>query len=171
MSAEPPATAEDFHRGIAQELFDHVMALLAREDRTCAENDRMIHAAHASRFHWEFGGNPVNLGLGEWQCSRVHAVLRQPDCAIHHGWSYLEVAENYGLGPFHLAHAHLSLAAGFAIVNLAEAAHHRDLAREIGSHCTEEAEQTALKNELEAQEKAVAGATAPLGAASYQHFG
>jgi hypothetical protein len=171
MSAEPQATPVDFHRGIAQELFDHVMALLDRQDRTCAENDRMIHAAHASRFHYEFGGTPVNIALGEWQCSRVHANLRQPDCAIHHGWSYLEVAENYALGPFHLAHAHLALAAGFAIVNVAEAEHHRQIAREIGAHCTEEGEKTALEHEFEAQETLAASTPGPLGAASYQHFG
>ena len=36
----------------------------------------MIHAAHASRFHWSRaeGAESVNLARGEWQCSRVYAV-------------------------------------------------------------------------------------------------
>jgi hypothetical protein len=27
----------------------------------------MIHAAHASRYHWSRAGTTVNLGRGEWQ--------------------------------------------------------------------------------------------------------
>src|SRR6478672_6668807 len=98
MSAEPPAPPaapaeattdgqipiNEFHRGIAVELFNQVLGLLHREDRTCAENDRMIHAAHASRFHWEFGGTVVNLALGEWQCAKVHTAMGQTESALHH---------------------------------------------------------------------------------------
>ena len=35
----------------------------------------MLHAAHASRYHWGNVGEPVNLARGEWLCSRVYAVL------------------------------------------------------------------------------------------------
>jgi hypothetical protein len=153
MSAEAPPenaapSATEFHRAIADELFQQVLALLSREDRTCAENARMIHAAHASRFHWEFAGTPVNLGLGEWQCCRVHTAMRHPDSALHHGWGYLEIAENYGLGPFYLAHAHTALAGAFGLNNAAEAERHLALARELMEHIEGEDEKTLIVNEL-----------------------
>src|SRR3990170_591117 len=60
-----PISIEQFHRKMAVELFNAVWGLLEKEDRNCAETDRMIHAAHASRFHWEIAGAPVNWGIGE----------------------------------------------------------------------------------------------------------
>ena len=42
----------------------------------------MLHAAHASRFHWGEVGEPVNFARGEWQISRVYAVLGRPEPAI-----------------------------------------------------------------------------------------
>src|SRR6188472_4201386 len=93
---------EEFHRKMAVELFNVVWGLLESENRNCAETDRMIHAAHASRFHWEIAGQPINWGIGEWQVSRVHAVLKQQDSALYHARRYLEIAEDYDLGPFHV---------------------------------------------------------------------
>src|SRR4051794_20982161 len=99
--AEAPLTIEQFHRKMATELFNGVFNLLEKPDRNCAETDRMIHAAHASRFHWEYAGSTLNLAIGEWQCSRVHAVLGHVDTAVYHALRYLEYAEDYALGPFH----------------------------------------------------------------------
>lgn len=147
--AETPATsAAEFHRAIADELFNQVLALLERNDRTCAENSRMIHAAHASRFHWEFAGTQINLALGEWQCARVHTAMRHPDSALHHAWGYLEIAENYGLGPFYIAHAHTALAGAFGLTNPEEAQRHLTMARELIEHIGEEEEKKLIKNEL-----------------------
>jgi hypothetical protein len=33
-------------------LFNETWRLMEREDRTRADDDRMIHTAHASRYHW-----------------------------------------------------------------------------------------------------------------------
>lgn len=160
MLTDSPAPAPDqaanvagFHRELAEELFSQVLALLERTDRTCAENDRMIHAAHASRFHYDFGGNPLNWGLGEWQCSRVHTALGQADAALYHGWRYLEIAESYGLGPFHFAYAHTALASAFALRKPEESKRHLQLARDMATHATEEEERNLLASEIEAIEK------------------
>jgi hypothetical protein len=115
---------------LAEELFSQVLSLLERDDRNCAENSRMVHAAHASRFHYDLGGTPLNWGLGEWQCARVHTALRHADAALYHAWLYLEIAESYGLGPFHFAYAHTALASAFALVNAEESQRHLELARE-----------------------------------------
>ena len=40
------------HRRLGVALFNHVWTLLEQPDRTPAQTDEMIHAAHASRCHW-----------------------------------------------------------------------------------------------------------------------
>src|SRR6478736_3842806 len=64
-------------RQLAVDLFNHTWELLDKADRTAADNDEMIHSAHASRFHWGEvpDHEPGNVARGEWLCSRVYAVL------------------------------------------------------------------------------------------------
>ncbi|HJW21265.1 MAG TPA: helix-turn-helix domain-containing protein, partial [Candidatus Limnocylindrales bacterium] len=65
------------HRRLGVDLFNHTWTLIEKPDRTPAETDEMIHAAHASRWHWgrAEGGTAANLGRGEWQCARVYSTL------------------------------------------------------------------------------------------------
>ena len=143
-----PLSIEQFHRKMAADLFNGVWALLEKEERNCAETDRMIHAAHASRFHWEFGGSPVNLAIGEWQCSRVHAVVNQPDAAVYHALRYLELAEDYQLGAFHVAYAHEALARAYLLTNKEKAAHHLERARAAVAQITDEEERALVEKDL-----------------------
>ena len=61
----PPIAAPD-QRRMAIDLFNGVWRLLEKEDRTVEEDDRMLHMAHASRYHWEQVGTAANLSRGEW---------------------------------------------------------------------------------------------------------
>lgn len=147
--APQPVTPEEFHRQLATELFNGVWSLLEKPERTCAETDRMIHAAHASRFHWEFGGSPINFALGEWQCSRVHAEVRQPDAALYHALRSLEFAEDFELGAFHLAYAHEALARAHALANKAErSAEHLAKARRFAGEIAETEERELIEKDL-----------------------
>jgi hypothetical protein len=153
MSTEAPSepiSLEKFHHDLATELFRHVCDLLEKPDRTCAENDRMIHAAHASRFHFDLGGTPSNVAIGEWQCSRVHCALRQQDAALYHAWRALETAEAYQLGPFHLAYAHEALARAFALNDPAAMEKHLASAREISAGIEDEGARAMLEKDLAA---------------------
>lgn len=67
--------ARELHERFAIELFNLVWDLMDREVRTPEEDDRMLHAAHASRFHWGEIGTPLEFERGEWQISRVYSVL------------------------------------------------------------------------------------------------
>jgi hypothetical protein len=102
-------------RQLAVDLFNAVWALMETEDRTPAQDDRMLHMAHASRFHWDQVGTAANLARGEWQCSRVYAVLRRPEPCLHHARRVLEICEEHGIGDWDLAFAHEALARGHAI--------------------------------------------------------
>ncbi|HEX2821111.1 MAG TPA: hypothetical protein VHO07_13230 [Streptosporangiaceae bacterium] len=39
-------------RQVAATLFNHVWDLLEKPDRSAADDDEMLHGAHASRYHW-----------------------------------------------------------------------------------------------------------------------
>jgi hypothetical protein len=92
-------------RQLAVDLFNHVWALLETPDRTPMQDDEMLHAAHASRHHWAEVGEPVNLARGEWQCSRVYAVLGRSEPAMWHARRCLALCEEHGIGDFDIAFA------------------------------------------------------------------
>ena len=39
-------------RQLAAGLFNQVWVLLDKRDRSAGDDDQMVHAAHASRYHW-----------------------------------------------------------------------------------------------------------------------
>ncbi len=106
-----PAT----RRKLAADLFNHTWTLLEKPDRTPAEDDEMIHSAHASRYHWgEVGvGEPVNLARGEWQCSRVYAVLGRAEPALWHARRCVAINEAGGHADWDIASAYEAMARAY----------------------------------------------------------
>jgi hypothetical protein len=92
------------HRRLGVDLFNEVWRLMeSRED-----DDRMIHAAHASRFHWGEAPEckPENLARGEWQVSRMYSVAGLAEPALRHARCCLDHCEANGLGDWDLAYAY-----------------------------------------------------------------
>ncbi len=98
------------HRQFAVDLFNMVWDLLDKPQRTPQENDTMLHAAHASRYHWEKAGTALNLARGEWQVSRVYATLGRAEPALYHAGRSLEICQENQYGDFDLAFAFEALA-------------------------------------------------------------
>jgi DNA-binding transcriptional MerR regulator len=109
-------------RQLAKDLFNGVWRLLEMENRTVDDDDRMLHMAHASRYHWGNVGAPVNRSRGEWQCSRVYAVLGRDEPARYHARRGLEICREHGIGDWDLAFAYESLARAYAVAGDAEQA-------------------------------------------------
>jgi DNA-binding transcriptional MerR regulator len=99
----------------AVDLFNGVWRLLEKEDRSVEDDDRMLHMAHASRYHWGQVGAPANLSRGEWQCSRVYSVLGRAEPALHHARRGLEICRAHGIADWDLAYAYESLARAHAV--------------------------------------------------------
>jgi DNA-binding transcriptional MerR regulator len=114
-------TAAD-QRQTAIDLFNGVWRLLEKEGRGVEDDDRMVHMAHASRYHWGEVGEPVNRSRGEWQCSRVYAVLGRAEPALHHARRGLEICGEHGIKDFDLAFAYESLARACAVAGEKEQA-------------------------------------------------
>ncbi len=102
-------------RKLAASLFNHVWDLMGKKNRTSSENDEMIHAAHASRYHWGNVGEPVNLARGEWQVSRVYAIQGRSEPALYHARRSLQICMDKGIGDFDLAFAYEALARASAV--------------------------------------------------------
>ncbi|MBV9870908.1 MAG: MerR family transcriptional regulator [Frankiaceae bacterium] len=125
-------------RKIAVDLFNHVWTLLEKEDRTESEEAEMIHSAHASTVHWMHVGEPVNRARGEWQCSRVYAVLGRGEPAVFHAKKVLEICQREGIGDWDLAFAYEALARATAVAGDIEEAHR--WAEQARAACTDVAE-------------------------------
>jgi hypothetical protein len=88
-TAAQPVAGE---RAVAARLFNDTWALLEKESRTAEEDDRMVHMAHASRFHWDNAGDDQHRAVGEGQVARVYAVLRRGEPALFHARDSRETA-------------------------------------------------------------------------------
>jgi hypothetical protein len=125
----------------ARELFNRVWELMERATRTPEEDDEMIHAAHASRYHWGVVGKAENRARGEWQISRMYTVLGRGEPAVAHAERCLDECQQHGLLDWDLAYAYESLARAHKTVgHTAEARKLRKLARAAGDQIAEQEE-------------------------------
>ena len=85
---------EATHRQLGKDLFNHTWTLIEKADRTPAETDEMLSAAHASSFHWSRGGGTLaNAARGQWQIARVCSTLGRGEAAMWHANRCLELVE------------------------------------------------------------------------------
>ncbi|MEY9863305.1 DNA-binding transcriptional MerR regulator [Catenulispora sp. GAS73] len=111
---DTPGPAAD-ERRLAADLFNGVWRLLEQEERSIEDDDRMLHMAHASRYHWGQIGAAVNRSRGEWQVSRVYSVLGRAEPALYHARRGLEICQEHGIADWDLAFAYESLARAHAV--------------------------------------------------------
>jgi DNA-binding transcriptional MerR regulator len=119
-------------RQLAADLFNLVWTLLEQPGRSTEDDDRMLHAAHASRYHWGNVGGPEQLAIGEWQCARVYSVLGRGEPALHHARRCLEIAQAGSVPDWLVASAHEGLARAYLVAgDPAAALASRDAARAV----------------------------------------
>jgi hypothetical protein len=113
----PPTLDPATQRELAAGLYNLTWALIERADRSADDIDRMINAAHASRFHWDAIGLPANRARGEWLCSRVYATLGRGEPALWHARRCLAILESGGEGieDWDLPAAYEALARAYAV--------------------------------------------------------
>lgn len=141
--------ADACHKLMAAQLFNLTWDLLDKPQRTAAEDDRMVHAAHASRFHWGEIGQPVHRVRGEWQVSRVYAVLNRPAAARYHAQRCLDLCEAHGIGGFDLGFAYEALARAHAVAgNTAEAVGYVKRGRELAATIAAQGDREYLESQL-----------------------
>jgi DNA-binding transcriptional MerR regulator len=121
LTSDPAVDPAD-ERALAARLFNDVWALLERESRSTAEDDRMLHMAHASRFHWDTVGGDQQRAIGEWQVSRVYATLGRAEPALFHAERCVALAGAPGVDGWVAASAQEALARALAVAGDVEGA-------------------------------------------------
>jgi hypothetical protein len=145
-----PLLTSGQQRQLAVDLFNHVWRLMGLPQRSPEQDDEMIHAAHASRHHWGEVGNAPNLARGEWQVSRVYAVLGRGEPALFHAHRCLAyVQSGEGMAEWDLPFAYEALARACAVAgDASQSSGYERLARETGASIADAEDREHLFSEL-----------------------
>jgi hypothetical protein len=151
-TAKPDILDEDQHRQVGAQLFNHVWTLLETEGRTQQQDDEMLHAAHASRWHWSKAAVAdirQRLAVGEWQCSRVYAVLDRGEPALYHAQRCVELAEGEGIEDWALAASYEAMARASRVAGDRRAFEEwRERARTATAAIAEDEDREVIENDL-----------------------
>lgn len=119
--ADHPETEDELERAqhvaFAKQANQETWKLLEQADRSAVDDNRMIHAAHASAFHWGMVGGAAVSARGDWLLSHVYAVLGQVEPARHYARHCLATCEREGLVDFDLAYAYEAMARSNAVAH------------------------------------------------------
>jgi hypothetical protein len=92
MSADPsPEEIARFHRWNAVECNNRAWSLGEQRSRTPAEDEEMLHAAHAAAFHWAKAGTDLHQARAWMLLGQVHAALGHGQAA----WAYARRSYEY----------------------------------------------------------------------------
>jgi hypothetical protein len=126
---------DSVHKELARATNGEVWELLGEPDRTEAEGRRMLHAAHASQYHWLRVGTAVHEQRGEWLLARVSAELGWGEAALRHATRCAQLTQEHAgdMQDFDVAYAHEALARAHAVLgHQAKAAEWKARARAQG---------------------------------------
>jgi hypothetical protein len=149
MSEETKYTIEEAHLEFAKKLNGRVWQLLEQAARTLAEDEEMVHAAHASLFHWLHAGKGVHHQRGEWLLARVYTVLGIEVEALRHAARCVELTEVHAVKMSDFDHAYECLARANALAGKdAESKAYFKLAEEAGMRIAGEEDQAMFMDDL-----------------------
>jgi len=110
MPDKPDFDLQVTHRYFSGNCFNKTWEFIDNPNRTDEDNLSMLQTAMASLWHWtqREDAKSQNLSVGNWQVSRVFALMGQADNAR----KYAEVSLKYSEGcePFYIGFAYEALA-------------------------------------------------------------
>ena len=138
------------NRAAGVALFNYTWTLLENEGRTEDQDVEMVHAAHASAYHWMQVGTAANRVRSEWQCSRVYSVLGRGEPALWHARKAQVICEREGIGDWDLGFVYEALARAHAVAgDLQESARWLEQARNAATDIAEDGDRELLLADLE----------------------
>jgi hypothetical protein len=117
-----------------------VWNLLMKEDRSAQENEEMIHAAHASLYHWSNVGTPLNQQRGQWLLAHIYTILGRVEAALYHAQRCLAMTEEHGdlMKDFDIAYGYEGIARAQALAgNSDESKKLKTKAQKAGENITD----------------------------------
>lgn len=110
MPTQPDFDLQVTHRYFSATCFNKTWEFIDKNSRTDADNMEMLQTTMASLWHWtqREDAKPQNLSVGNWQVSRIFALLGQADNARRYAETALKLSE--GCEPFYVGFAYEALA-------------------------------------------------------------
>ncbi len=146
-------SAEDLaahHRVLAPVAFNRTWELLDAADRSPADDEEMLAAAFAQRYHWYQVGSPLNRAVADWQVARVLAVLGYAELADRFARHSLRLCDTHDLPPFFRGYAHEAIARAADVMDDYETVrHHAEEARRCAALVDDPDERTMLLTDVE----------------------
>jgi len=120
MADQPTFDAESVHRYFSARCFNMAWELIETPGRPPADDEQMIHLAHASLWHWTQRADcsDKNLSIGYWQLSRIYALLGEAENAQK--YARLCLNKTPANEPFCLGYAYEALARAESIAGNSE---------------------------------------------------
>jgi tetratricopeptide (TPR) repeat protein len=82
------------HRYFSANAYNSAWDYIRLPERAEEETEAMLHAAHASFWHWMHRPDltPTNLAIGYWQLARVYTLAGEPETALRYAGRSLEAS-------------------------------------------------------------------------------
>ena len=109
-----PDDEAEWHRRFAADLYNRAWDLFENPSRSPADDEDMLAAAFASRYHWGIVGGPEQRALGDEHIARVCAAIGLGDLAVRYAASGLEITEHEGWTDYRRAAAFETMARAHA---------------------------------------------------------
>jgi len=154
------ADIQEIHRQLSVKYFNECWDLIDKKTKNIDDVENMLLLADASLWHWKQRTDcrPIDLSVGYWQVSRVHAMARQPEMARLFGQKCLAVGQNSKLPPFYIGYACEALARAEMVAGNDEAAWARlTEARDNLSAIADKEQYDVLERDIVTLEKTLAG--------------
>ncbi len=150
MPDQPTFDVTAAHKFFSADCYNKTWGFMDNPNRTPEEDLSMLQSAMASLWHWSQreDATPQNFAIGNWQVSRVFALLGQVENARH----YAEISLNFsqGLSPFYIAFAYEALARAEMVAgNKAKMQGFLDKAIALAEKVEDDEDQRALMGDLE----------------------
>jgi len=150
--AEPPAPEDirKWNRWFAVECNNRAWRLAEQALRTPAEDEEMVHAAHAAALHWSKVGTELHRARASMLLGQVHALVGDGRRALHYAReSFAFVSARDDTPGWELAFAHAVLA-NAAAANDERSLHntHYARAKALGSALTDDEERALFEATL-----------------------
>jgi hypothetical protein len=147
---EPTFDLQSAHKHFSIACFNRTWEFMDRDKLTSEDAQEMILLSMTSLWHWTQRPEcaPNNLFGGNWQISRVYAILGNAPEAMR----YAELALKFGkqAGPFHEAYGYEALARAEKVAgNPQRARRHLDSARGLAEKVEEPNQKATLQNDIE----------------------
>lgn len=113
-------TLKEFQKEQAINCYNETWGFIDKEDRTPEDDLNMLHCAHASRYLWGQVGEPIHFERGEWQISKVYALLNKGDQALYHGQACLKICLDNDIKDFDISFAYEAIAHAYKVLGDSE---------------------------------------------------